>query len=55
VSDKSSNQKLADAMRNAHEYIFHMGWQDDIEHKRAIAICGALTQAIYALPPDETS
>lgn len=40
----------SDAMAAAHQYIFAMEWKDDPEHKRARAICSALTRAIHEEP-----
>ena len=54
TTDRLTKQ-IADAMRDAHEYIFHLRWQEDIEHRIAQKVCGALTQAIYALPVEPTA
>lgn len=51
----SKNESIADAMRAAHQYLFGMGWNDDPEWRRAQHICSDLTQAIYAMPQDETT
>jgi hypothetical protein len=51
---RAMNKSITEAMQAAHRYIFGLGWNDDPEWKRAQAICGALTRAIYAMPADNT-